>query len=140
MIDANTGVELDPKKVAAARATELAWVQRQRVYEKVDEPICYEETGKPPIALKWIDRNKGDQENENYRSRLPVRELKPQGQAALIPEHALFSSMPPLEALKLMCSLLITSRALRAMVARWHWGLQASHVRISTEFHPAESS
>ena len=108
MSDANTGVELDPKKVAAARATELAWVQRRRVYEKVDEPICYEETGKPPITLKWIDRNKGDL----------VRELKPQGQAALIPEHALFPSMPPLEALKLMCALLVTLRALRAMAAR----------------------
>ena len=47
VIDANTGVELDPKKVAAARATEIAWVQRQKVYEKVDESTCYEETGKP---------------------------------------------------------------------------------------------
>ena len=113
VIDANTGVELDPKKVATARATKIAWVQRQKVYEKVDESTCYEETGKPPITLKRIDRNKGEQENENYRSRLVVRELKSQGQAALIPEYALFSSMPPLQALKLMCSLLVTLRASR---------------------------
>lgn len=63
--------------------------------------------------LKRIDRNKGDQENENYRSRLVVRELKSQGQAALIPEYALFSSMPPLQALKLMWSLLVMLRASR---------------------------
>ena len=77
--------------------------------------MCYAETGRPRITLKWVDRNKGNQENENYRSRLIVRELKPQGQAVLIPEYPLFLSMPPLlEALKLMCSLLVTSRASRS--------------------------
>ena len=75
--------------------------------------MCYAETNRAPITLKWVDRNKGDTTRENYRSRLVVREIKSQGQAALIPEYALFSSMPPLEALKLLCSLLVTLRVSR---------------------------
>ena len=113
VIDANTGVELDPIKVAEARATELAWIKKQDVYQQVPTSMCYEETGGPPITLKWVDRNKGDSTKENFRSRLVVREVKSQGQAAMIPEFALFSSMPPLEALKLMCSLLATLRVSR---------------------------
>ncbi|CAE7240586.1 unnamed protein product [Symbiodinium natans] len=113
VIDANTGAELDPKKVAKARLTELEWVKKQNVYTKVDEATCWQETGRPPITLKWVDRNKGDNVNENYRSRLVVREVKSQGQAALLPEHALFSSMPPLEAVKLLCSLMTTLRVSR---------------------------
>ena len=70
--------------------------------------MCWDETGRPPITLKWVDRNKGDDVRENYRSRLVVREVKSQGQAALIPDYALFSSMPPLEGLKILCSLLTT--------------------------------
>ena len=108
VIDANTGAQLDAKKVAEARASELAWVKKQGVYEKVEESVCWDETGRPPITLKWVDRNKGDDVRENYRSRLVVREVKSQGQAALIPDYALFSSMPPLEGLKILCSLLTT--------------------------------
>lgn len=113
VIDANTGVELEPKKVAVARATELEWIKKQNVYSKVPTEMCYQETSRPPITLKWVDRNKGDATKENYRSRLVVREIKSQGQAALIPEYALFSSMPPLEALKLLCSLMVTLRVSR---------------------------
>ncbi|CAE7372762.1 GIP, partial [Symbiodinium sp. CCMP2592] len=110
VIDANTGAELDPRKVAEARASELAWVKKQGVYDKVDESICWSETGRPPITLKWVDRNKGDDVKENFRSRLVVREVKSQGQAALIPDYALFSSMPPLEGLKILCSLLTSMK------------------------------
>ena len=66
---------------------------------------CFDETGKPPIPLKWVDTNKGDVERPNYRSRLVVREIK----AKKTPEEKLeidqlFSSMPPLEALMLLIS------------------------------------
>ena len=113
VIDANTGVELNAKKVATARADELAWVKKQNIYEKVDESVCWEETGRAPITLKWVDRNKGDDIRENYRSRLVVREVKSVGAAAMLPDHALFSSMPPLEALKMLCSLMVPLKTTR---------------------------
>ena len=65
-------------------------------------------TGKGPITLKWIDRNKGDREHPNYRSRIVVREVKKQHGA--LPGHMLFSSMPPLEAVKILCSELATRK------------------------------
>ena len=65
--DANTVVTLDPKKVAEARASELEWVKRQGAYKKISEDTCYGETGRHPITLKRIDRNKGDSVHENYQ-------------------------------------------------------------------------
>ena len=72
----------------------------------VDEAECWERTGRPPITLKWVDRNKGDSVKENYRSHLVVREIKKAGQK--LEDHELYSAMPPLEALKVLCSLMTT--------------------------------
>ena len=63
--------------------------------------------------MKWIDRNKGDLERPNYRSRLVCREVKRARGAEYIPEHASFSAMPPLEALKLLLSLMVTLKKSR---------------------------
>ena len=68
--------------------------------------MCYQETGKGPIGLKWVDRNKGDLKCPNFRSRLVVREIRKASEP--LPEHESFSAMPPLEALKALCSLLVS--------------------------------
>ena len=60
--------------------------------------------------MKWIDRNKGDATHPNYRSRLVCREIKRASNADFIPDYASFSSMPPLESLKLLLSLMVTLR------------------------------
>ena len=112
IIDANTGAVLDPKKVKEARDEELAWVHKQQIYKKVPISEC-EQEGKVPITMKWIDRNKGDLERPNYRSRLVCREVKRARGAEYIPEHASFSAMPPLEALKLLLSLMVTLKKSR---------------------------
>ena len=94
-LDDVTGAELKPEKVKEARETELDWIRKQKVYVKVPIQQCWDRTGKGPITLKWVDTNKGDDINEKYRSRLVVREIKKNGKRAL-PDHELFSSMPPL--------------------------------------------
>ena len=103
-----TGVQLDTQGVLEARRQELAWIHKAEVYTKRSLEECYERTGKAPITLKWIDRNKGDTVKPNYRSRLVVREIKKQHGS--LPGHMLFSNMPPLEAAKLLCSMLATKR------------------------------
>lgn len=75
IIDSNTGAVLDTGKVKIARAEELAWVHKQQIYTKVPLSEC-EKEGKTPITMKWIDRNKGDLQRPNYRSRLVCREVK----------------------------------------------------------------
>ena len=67
--DVNGGY-LDPVEVKKARATEINWVREQKIYEIVPRQTCYNETGKAPISLLWIDTNKGDEKHFNYRSRM----------------------------------------------------------------------
>ena len=93
--------------VLAARKEELDWIRKREVYEKVPLDTCYRETGRGLITLKWVDVNKGDDTHERDRSRLVVRAIKKKGQRVLL-DHMLFSSMPPLEALKALCSLMVT--------------------------------
>ena len=73
------------------------------LYTKVPIQQCYERTGKAPISTRWIDINKGDQENPNYRSRLVAREIN------TYKRDDLFAATPPLEALKLIMSMTATA-------------------------------
>jgi hypothetical protein len=71
-----TGVELDPSLVMAARIEEMREVKKHGVYIKVPINTCMETTGKKPIAVRWVDINKGDEVNPDYRSRLVAKEIK----------------------------------------------------------------
>jgi len=104
------GGYLDAEKVSAARAQEREWIAKQGVYRIVPRSMCLEETGKAPIPLRWIDTNKGDNKNPNYRSRQVVREIKARKKLVdqLSPEET-FSSMPPLEAMYTMLSFFMTT-------------------------------
>ena len=56
------------------------------------------ELGVPVIKSKWLDTDKGDPQNPNYRSRFVAMEINNK----VI--EGLFASTPPLEALKLLVS------------------------------------
>mgnify|MGYP003315960231 CR=1 FL=1 len=58
------------------------------------------EVGQKVIGVRWIDINKGDTQNPNYRSRLVAREINTSKRMDL------FAATPPLEALKLVLSIL----------------------------------
>ena len=64
------GNELDPELTLKARKEEMEQFKKHEVYEKVREDICWAVTGKAPIGSRWIDINKGDEGNPDYRSRL----------------------------------------------------------------------
>ena len=73
--DANWGW-LDPKLVRAARAEELAAIRICEVYVKRPIKECLEVTGKKPMPIRWVDTDKGDDENPEYRSRIVAKDLK----------------------------------------------------------------
>ena len=52
--------------------------------------------GKKPIAVRWVDVNKGDDENPNYRSRLVAKEINTGA------NDDLFAATPPIDALKIL--------------------------------------
>ena len=59
---------------------------------------CTERTGKKPIGTRWVDINKGDDINTDYRSLIVAQEFN---------DHKRddrFAATPPLEAIKVLLS------------------------------------
>ena len=51
------------------------------------------------ITTRWLDTNKGDEQNPNYRARLVAREIKRDKR------DDLFAATPPLESLRMVISI-----------------------------------
>ena len=76
----------------------MAEFRKHGVYMKVPLQRCWEETGKDPIGVRWVDINKGDKDNPEYRSRLVAQEIN------MDKREDLFAATPPLEAKKMLLS------------------------------------
>ena len=100
--DEMPGYELDTGMVRAAREEELIEFRKHQVYTKVPIKECWDQTGKQPVGTRWIDINKGDRINPEYRSRLVAQEIKTDKR------EDLFAATPPLEAIKLLISMAVT--------------------------------
>ena len=96
-----SGEPLDREGVLEARKEELPHMHRHEVYREVPISQCIEHRGKPPIGTRWVDINKGDKVNLDYRSRLVAKEIK-------VDREDLFAATPPLEAEKLLMSMAVT--------------------------------
>ena len=96
---------LGPALVVKARTDENAYFREMGVYEKVDINQCWSETGKAPIALRWVDINNGDSQNPLYRSRLVAKDFN----TGVRPE--LYAATPPSECPRLMLSLMASGKA-----------------------------
>ena len=97
-----TGQLLPPELVRAARAKELQYFEAKKVWEKRAMGEARRVTGRPPITVRWVDVNKGDNQNPNIRSRLVARQIRQAG------EEAIFAPTPPLEALRSVLSVATT--------------------------------
>ena len=64
-----TGMKLDAGKVVEARAKEVTYLRDKRVYDKIPRHQAVRNKWMI-IRTRWIDINKGDDENPVYRSRL----------------------------------------------------------------------
>ena len=93
---------LNPRLVTKARAEEMREFAKRNVYEKVPIEDCWANTGRDPIGTRWVDVNKGDVINPEYRSRLVAQEIK------TYKREDLFAATPPLEATKLLISTAVT--------------------------------
>ena len=100
-----TGQLLKDSLVIAARRTELTYFNAKGVWTKVPRQQAFARTGKPPVSVRWVDVNKGDDMNPKYRSRLVARQMKAQDTSGA----SFFAPTPPLESLKIVISLAATS-------------------------------
>ena len=101
--DDTSGKKLKEEKVRAAREEEMIEVRKHKVYKKVPISECWKETGQGPIGTRWVDINKGDEVNEDYRSRLVAQELKSKSML-----EDIFAATPPLEVKKMLFSMAVT--------------------------------
>lgn len=90
-----TGAQLDPELVRQARELEIEWFRKKQVYTKVPR---HEAEGYKVVKCRWVDINKGDSVNKEYRSRLVGKEYRD----SVDPD--LFASTPPLEGLRFVIS------------------------------------
>ncbi|CAK0875118.1 unnamed protein product [Prorocentrum cordatum] len=122
---------LDPAGVRAARQEELAWMKHREVFEPSDEETCRRLTGRAPLRTRWVDTNKGDEQRPKYRSRLVAMEIKAAKKASeQMSASELFSSTPPLEAVKLLCSLMVSmGRSPRGLPLKiGFWDVSRAHL------------
>ena len=82
----------------------IEYFRQMGVYAKVDVNECWRETGKVPIAVQWVDINKGDSTNPNYRGRFVAKEFN----TGPCPE--LYAATPPSECLRIMLSKMASGR------------------------------
>jgi len=82
--------------VQEARAKELLYFNSKGVWRKRPRSEAFQKTGRPPITVRWVDVNKGDELNPKYRSRLVARQLKATDKS----NATYFAPTPPLESLR----------------------------------------
>ena len=90
------GGELPVDLVKKARAVEMEFVKEREIYEYRPVSECIKKTGKPPVGVKWVDTNKGDDEQPLVRSRLVAMEFKRSWIAKW------FAATPPMEAIRVL--------------------------------------
>ena len=95
----------------AARREEIDWVFSEGVYEVVPVQEC-RDAGMKPLDLIWVDTDKSvGPTRKKIRSRLCAREYKTNKQGKIqraLPASQLFSAMPPLEAVKVLDSIMMS--------------------------------
>ena len=116
----------------------MVFVKERQIYEYASVKECLARTGRPPVGTKWVDTNKGDDQNPQYRSRLVATEVRKPW------SDKWFAATPPLEALRLLATLAArgnpkTGRPRRILlldVSRAHWYPDATrevYVRLPPE-------
>ena len=82
-IDDLTGQPLDPALCRLARKKEMDFVREKGLWVKRSVKECWEKTRGPPVTVRWVETNKGDDVTPNIRSRLVARQIRPAGQEAV---------------------------------------------------------
>ena len=95
----------------ASRREEIDWVHSEGEYEIVPMQEC-KDASMRPLDLIWVDTDKSvDPTCQKNRSRLCARKYQTKKQGEIqrdLPASQLFSSMPPLQAVKVLVSIMMS--------------------------------
>ena len=92
-----SAAHLDPVIVTAARKLEISYAEKKPVWKQEPRRQAKGQCWKR-VKSRWIDINKDDGENPNYRSRMVGKDFNDRE------VDGLFAATPPLEALRIILS------------------------------------
>ncbi|CAK0863719.1 unnamed protein product, partial [Prorocentrum cordatum] len=107
--DDRAGALLGAEMVRSARRSEMDFMAQRGVWTYASDEDCYRELGRKPLSVRWVDVDKGDSIRPDCRSRLVAQETMAQNATAGHGVGAVFAAAPPLECLRLVCSLVMSS-------------------------------
>ncbi|CAK0865359.1 unnamed protein product, partial [Prorocentrum cordatum] len=125
-----TGPPLDPARVKAAWRLEMDFMAQLGAWVYAREEDCQRELGRRPLSVRWVDIDKGGTDRPDYGSRLSTIAGGDVGAA--------FAATPPLECLRLICSMVMSSdpsegRVLRFLdISRAHPPCEIKRAEIGT--------
>ena len=88
---------LDREKVREARLEEVGYMERKKLWDEVSRSAA---SGHRIVSVKWVDTNKGTEENPEIRCRLVARDFRGFDKD----REDLFAATPPWELKKLLMS------------------------------------
>ena len=112
-VDDLTGLPLSSELCRAARQKEISYFRAKGVWELRPVSEARAKMGRRPISVRWVETNKGDDDNPNIRSRLVAREIRAPG------EDAIFAPTPPLESLRMIVSMAATTLTAQGWTPNW---------------------
>jgi hypothetical protein len=101
------GGEIAVKDLRKARKEEVDFMVKRKIWTEVPMSACWEKSGKAPVSVRWVDVNKGTQEDPEIRCRLVARDFKGKHDKD---REDLFAATPPLEAKRALFSRAATTR------------------------------
>ena len=88
----------------------MQFMKELGVFEEVDVDECWKRNGRAPTSTRWIDINKGTEDEPVVRCRLVARDFKVKGERD---REDLFAATPPLEAKKMLFRMARVKRRMR---------------------------
>ena len=101
------GGSLKWEEVVEARGEEIEYMVKRGIWEVRPREECWEKTGKGPTGVRWVDTNKGDEEESDVRCRLVARDFRNKRDKG---RDDLYAETPPLEAIRMQFSKAVTRR------------------------------
>eukprot|EP00971_Amphidinium_carterae_P221649 4399891-Amphidinium_carterae.1 len=88
----------------------MAYMQHLGVWTYSTAEACSPATGRKPHGVRWVDSDKSpNPETPDLRSRLVVQETRGNSSIAAEDVMSTFAATPPLETLRLLCSLCMSA-------------------------------
>lgn len=106
---------MDRKMTDESRREEMQFMKELVVFEEVDVDECWKRKGRAPTSTRWIDINKGTEDEPVVRCRLVARDFKVKGERD---REDLFAATPPLEAKKMLFRMARVMRRMRPNESR----------------------